>query len=273
MKNPVSTFYNNNPENEWNRLFLTPYRRIEYEVIQYFLSRYLPTQGNILDLGGGPGRYTISLCQKGYQCTLVDISEANIKLAKQKIENYGVQSFVDMAVVGDALNLDFLPDKHFDAVLCMGPFYHLIRLEERMQCLKECARIIKPHAPLFITCLPRETYIRDALRAGQFIDLVQHNKQAVEEILEYGYSKSAQVPNSYFCHPSEIDHCFDESGFECILKASCYGFASFMDAQVNEIGKHPEVWQQLIQWIIETCTEPSALAGAEHLFAIGKKSN
>ena len=42
MKNSAKDFYNQNPVNEWNRLFLTPYRRIEFDVIHHFLAQYLP---------------------------------------------------------------------------------------------------------------------------------------------------------------------------------------------------------------------------------------
>ena len=44
-----------------------------------------------MDIGGGPGRYSVWLAKQGYDVTLVDLSENNIALAKQKFQEYGVQ--------------------------------------------------------------------------------------------------------------------------------------------------------------------------------------
>ena len=86
MVNPVADYYDQNPELEWNRLVTSPYRRMEYEVVLYFLEQFLPPAGHILDLGGGPGRYAVYLAKRGYQVTLVDLAPENIRFAREKSE-------------------------------------------------------------------------------------------------------------------------------------------------------------------------------------------
>jgi len=275
MKNqsndPIAEFYDRNPENEWNRLFITPYRRLEFEVVHYFVDRYLPPQGRILDLGGGPGRYTISLAKKGYKASLVDISPANIEFARKKIAGCGAAENVETLIAADARRLPLFEAETFDAVLCMGPLYHLVEKSERLQCLRECARIMKPEAPLFVTLLPRWTYLRDALRAGTFEKVTEDQRAAVAEILQRGHSNAAQIPNAYFCHPNELAQWFLETGFDLVEMASCHGFASFMDEKVNDVARDASAWQSLIRWVLESCTDPAALASAEHLLGIGKR--
>lgn len=271
MTNPVTDYYNQNPELEWNRLFVTPYRRIEYEVVRHFLDRYLPPKGVILDAGGGPGRYAIALAKLGYRVSLLDVSEANIRLAKHKIQSAGVVKQFDACAVGDARDLRAFGNEAFDAVLCMGPLYHLPEESDRLACLRECARVMKPGAPLFVTLLPRLTYVRDALRAGTFADFVPGELHVFEEIVERGYSPDSQVPQIFYSRPSDVRIELERCGFDLVELASCHGLVSFMDDSVNEIGEKPEAWNALICWVLSTCGDPESLAMAEHLAGVGIK--
>lgn len=45
--------------------------------------------------------------------------------------------------VADARSID-RPDCSADAILLFGPLYHIIEPEERMLCLNECYRLLKP---------------------------------------------------------------------------------------------------------------------------------
>lgn len=252
-------------------MFVTPYRRLEYEVVFYLLHQYLPSSGAILDAGGGPGRYAVALAKQGYRVSLLDVSEANIRYAKTKIQAAGVADRFDACAVGDARELRAFPGESFDAVLCMGPLYHLPAREDRLACLRECRRVLRPEAPLFVTVLPRLTYLRDALRSGTFANFVPRQLHVFDEIAQKGYSADSQVPQIYYCRPDEVKMELERSGFELAELASCHGCASFMDASVNEIGRNAEAWNALVQWVIATCRDPQSLAMAEHLAGVGIK--
>ena len=108
--------------------------------------------------------------------TLVDLSEANIHLAEKKIDAAGIRANIEAVLTADARSLPQLNDEHFDAVLCMGPLYHLPEERDRLACLRECARVLKPEAPLFITAVPRGSFIRDAVRSGTFEEVIHQTR-------------------------------------------------------------------------------------------------
>ncbi len=271
MNNPVADYYDLNAKNEWNRLFLSPYRRIEYEVIHYFLSKYLPESGRVLDLGGGPGRYSISLAKLGYKMTLLDISVESVQLARKKINAAGITEHIENISVADAKHLDHIPSNGFDAVLCMGPLYHMPKLNDRLKCLAECNRVMKTNAPVFVTVIPRWTFIRDALRSGSFEEVCQNTPTAFNEIIQYGTSKESRVPSMHYCHTDEVHDWFTSTGYQIKEMASTHGLASFMDEQVEKISQDAETWKTLMELIFSSCTDSASLSSAEYILVIAKK--
>ncbi len=80
-------------------------------------------------LCGGPGRYAITLAQRGYSVTLFDLSPDLFSMARQRAADAGV---VLMGLdQGTATDLTRYPDAKFDAVLLMGPLYHLLDGDDR----------------------------------------------------------------------------------------------------------------------------------------------
>jgi hypothetical protein len=60
-KAAVRAYYASFGEREWQRLTNPDDGAVEFALTKQLLATYLPPSGRILDLGGGPGRYTIAL--------------------------------------------------------------------------------------------------------------------------------------------------------------------------------------------------------------------
>ena len=82
----VKKNYDENAALEWGRL---EGFHFEFEITKRYLQKYLRGK-TVLDIGGGPGRYSIWLAKQGYDVTLVDLSEGNVAFAQEKFREYGV---------------------------------------------------------------------------------------------------------------------------------------------------------------------------------------
>ena len=71
----VREYYDRLAAREWERLVKDAYHSLEFRGTMAAMNDYLPEQGRILDTGGGPGRYAIELCRRGYKVVLLDLSE------------------------------------------------------------------------------------------------------------------------------------------------------------------------------------------------------
>ena len=139
----VKDYYDSAPEAEWARLERSPW---EFEINCVYLDGYIRPGERVLDLGGGPGRYSIHLAKHGANVTLVDLSDGNVALAREKAAAAGVEI---EARQGDALDAATLPEGPFDHVLCMGPLYHLLEREERLRAIENCLARLKKRGKLY----------------------------------------------------------------------------------------------------------------------------
>jgi ubiquinone/menaquinone biosynthesis C-methylase UbiE len=96
----------------------------------------------ILDIGGGAGVYSFWLAAMGYSVHLVDAMPLHIEQARQVASQPGTPPLACLSV-GDARRLDFR-DEIADAVLLMGPLYHLTERDDRLLALREAHRVLCP---------------------------------------------------------------------------------------------------------------------------------
>ena len=80
-----------NQKDEWDR-FDTPGGKLEFELTMAIITSHLPKKAELLDLGGGPGRYTIELAKLGHSLHLAELTQRNLDTAKKKIAEYGIDN-------------------------------------------------------------------------------------------------------------------------------------------------------------------------------------
>lgn len=83
-KRIVQQYYDESVEKEWARIENRP----EFLLTTRFMNRYIKPGDSVLDIGGGPGRYSLYLAEKGCDVTLFDLSSGNIEFAKTRQKSW-----------------------------------------------------------------------------------------------------------------------------------------------------------------------------------------
>ena len=266
-RNEVERYYDEHAREEWERL---ERHRTELAVTLRALGEYLPPPpAKVLDVGGGPGRYAVELARRGYRVVLLDLSRACLELAREKAHEAGVE--LAGYEHGDARDLTRFRDGSFDAVLLLGPLYHLLAEEERRRAIREAWRVLRPAGLLFAAFITRYAVVRWAAKESP--EWILKNRGRLEMVLASGVLRKHPgelgFPSAYLAHPAEIVPLMESEGFEALDLIACEGVISMIEERVNELsGKLWEAWMELNYRLGK---DPSVHGAAEHLLYVGRK--
>ena len=264
----VKRYYDETAEKEWNRLN-NPYSSIEFNSTMYLIDKYFPKTGHVLDVGAGPGRYSLELLRKGYQVSLLDISKNELVIAKIKIQEQGYTA--ESYHCKSALELDFFEDESFDSILIMGPLYHLHSEEDRHKVLTESKRILKKGGTALISYINTWGVLKASVREfPDSFEEIQYFDKYIEGDLKFTSGES--FTDVYFTIPKIAIQEVEKSGFDIISYAGAESFLSGLNMQmVNLYTYMPKVYENYLAKASEYCELPQYRDATEHLHIIAKR--
>lgn len=224
----IAAWYDGNVESEHSRL---EEHQLEYDLTWRYLTRHLPPVGSILEIGAATGRYTLPLCRLGYAVTAVDLSPALLEECQRRL----VADRLDRRArlfVADARDLRVVTDTGFDAVLLMGPLYHLVAEEDRNEALRQATDRLRNGGLLFSAFLSRLGVLADLLRTmPEWVE----RRHEVRSLLERGRRPDDQPRGGfrgYFARVCEIRPLHEALGIQTVLLAGVDPVISEVSIQV-----------------------------------------
>lgn len=126
---------------------------VSVKAVDFLAQRYASTPGGkILDLGCGPGGYAVSLAERGFRVTGIDLESEMIERARTIAERRGVQDRTEFYCM-DLRDVNELAQT-FDGAYCIGnTLVHLHDGQEVRALLKSIHEMLRPNAPLLIQIL------------------------------------------------------------------------------------------------------------------------
>jgi len=263
----VRKSYESNVEKEWARL---ERHRTEFALTARALEKFMQPASCVLDSGSGPGRYSLLLAALGHKVTLLDISQENLKFAQAKAQEQGVR--FKECVCASATDMSMFEDESFDAVLLMGPLYHLLDASDRSRCLRETRRILRRGGLVFATFLICYASLRDAAKYNPewLVDYSDDAKRILEGgIYTFEGRENPPFTDFWSVHPSKAADIMEEAGFETQTLLAQEGLVSLIDEKVNLL--QGEAWEAWVDLNYRCAQDPTIHGAAEHLLYVGRR--
>ena len=184
----------------------------------------------ILDVGCGTGRHAIELAKLGYKITGVDLSNSQLKRAKEKAASANVN--IDFQLM-DARYVNFVAEFDLVMMICEGAFPLMEADDMNYKILQNAERALKFGGKLVFTTLnalfPLYHSVKDFLdglpnefqTTEENFDLLTFRSTSTVEVKDdLGNVKTVQCSERYYT-PSEITWYLQTLGFKKIEIFGC----------------------------------------------------
>lgn len=230
----IAAAYNAGVEEEFNRLTENPLRETEYQLITELLDQYIANGEVVIDIGSGPGRYAEHLLNRNCKVGVVDLSAKTLKAFSDRMNNAPNEQNIMFNQISCATQLSWINSNSADAILLMGPLYHLINEKHRKIALEHCRRILRPGGMLFTVFLspfPEIFQISESTSEVKFTlddELVESGRKVAVTHTKF---KGFQVPQ-FRCWPETAKGIMKAHSFEIIRIRNIEGKGTFIPSQV-----------------------------------------
>ncbi len=263
----IAKAYDAGVEDEFNRLTESPLREAEFQLIIDLLDQYILNGETVIDVGSGPGRYAEYLLKRNCNVGVVDLSAKSLKVFSDRMENSCCQQNIIFNKVSCATQLDWIADHSADAILLMGPLYHLVNEEHRNIALNHCKRILKPRAYIFAVFMSPFPLLNNAGNFDQGSKNINKNdlyKDIKSDITSHTLFKGFEVPQ-YRCWPKDVEKLMFVNGFETLRIRNIEGVGSFYSNDKLNDFSNQEQRLALIN-TLRSSSEDEELVGITHQF-------
>jgi len=242
---------------------------VEMGVTLRWLGRVAKAGDVVAEIGVGGGHYTEFLAQRGCLLHLVDISARLLDAVEEKLRRAGFGDRIGGRHHVSGANLEGLPAAHFDAILLMGPLYHLQSLPERQRSVAEAARVLKKGGTLLAAGINRLSYLRDLLRFK--FGLASERVAFHQQYLRDGNVDPQHAPPLGYGHlttAGEFRELF-ASQFEELALVGVESFtAPFQEFFRDLPAAEKEIWLDLVE---QTNRSPEGIGESDHFLFVGRK--
>ncbi len=236
--------------------------RVEFLRTIEVIERTLPTApATVADVGGGPGRYTDWLVDRGDAVIHRDLVAQHVQQVRRR---HG--GLVD-AAVGDARQLD-LPDASVDAVLLLGPLYHLPERSDRERALGEAARIVRDDGPIHVAVISRWVSRLHGIVALRLYEQYPQVLDVIDEVERTGVMPPI-IDSGFTGYYHTVDEIRDEIGAAGLALESLVGIEgmSYALADLDDRLADDHDREILLTALRVTEAVPEMLGVSPHLLA------
>jgi SAM-dependent methyltransferase len=236
--------------------------RLEFERTKIILAERLPPGGRLIDVGGGPGAYASWLATRGYEVDLVDPVPLHVEEA-ERVSRSGPPF---RAYLGDARGLPF-GDDSAEAVVMMGPLFHLVEPDDRRQALAEAFRVLRPGGVLAASAMGRFFWFGHGVAQNTIRD--RHARSRVMSFVDTGRRPDGDAPYPAFAHrPEELERELTVAGFADVVVLAVEGFFHLLGDLEQRLADPPSA-EALFELLGRYERDPAIVGLSGHLMAIG----
>lgn len=270
----IARFYDEYGDQEWDRLEATLQGRASFATHVAALERHLQPNATVLEIGAGPGRFTIELARLQASVFVADISPVQLEAHRQRISTLPAESAVTGRQLADISDLSGFPDASYDAVVAYGgPISYVFDRAE--QALAHVHRVLRPGGLAFISVMSLLGAARIFRRAVAALSEAHGLELALDEVLRSGDLYDERLADrGHRCRlyrSAQITELMEASGLTVVGRSASNYLLSEADGLQSEGTLSEETISGFLRREVEICREPGVLDAGSHIILVGQR--
>jgi ubiquinone/menaquinone biosynthesis C-methylase UbiE len=255
---------------EWDRMGRSVASRVSMELHRRLLARFIAPGARVLEIGAGPGRFTIELAKLGAMVVVSDISPVQLELNERMVAEAGAESHVEDRIVLDVADLSVIPDVSFDAVVAFGgPLSYVFDAAE--SALGGCLRVTRPGGTVLASVMSLVGSLRYHL-AGVAEEMSVFGAGVIDTMVRTGEQRYTPHQCRMF-RWSEIADMVKRLPCELEVASASNAISSGDPEVLDSFERDADRWERLLSWEEQLAKEPGTLdAGTHIIFAVRRSS-
>ena len=246
--------------------------QLEFERTREILTRHLPPPpATIVDVGGAAGAYSAWLADLGYDVHLVDVTPRLVDEARRR--NAALAKPIATLSVADARQLP-QADASADAVLVMGPLYHLLDAADRRQALAEARRVLRDGGSIAAAAISRYASALDGIVHKLALD-PQFRRIRDRDLADGCHindtGRQDYFTTAYLHHPDELERELAGAGFGGVQVLGVEG-PGWLMPDFEARWADPGLRADTIDVARKLESERAIIGASAHLLALGRKT-
>lgn len=264
----IASFFDAYAEREWERLApdAKPPERVNFEVHRRLLAETVRAGDRVLEVGAGPGRFTLELARLGARIRVADISPRQLELHRERTAE--VEDAIEARDVADVVDLSRYADGEFDCAVCIGGPISYVR-ERADDAVAELLRVTRPggHVVLSVMSNVGALFAFLPLVVDDFVP--RYGLDAARHVFETG-ELDGDVNDGHHMQLyrwRDLRALLERHGAE-IVAASAANFLSIAHPEVFD----GELAEQALEWELAASREPGVLDCGTHIVAVSRRT-
>lgn len=266
----IRDYYDQYGAAEWDRLAKDIPGRVSFEVHRRFLTPWVNRGDRVLEIGAGPGRFTMVLAQLGARVVVTDISPVQLDLNRERLQGTPAEARVERRELLDVCDTTRYRDGDFDLVLAYGgPLSYAF--DDTEAAMRGLLRVTRPGGKVVASVMSTLGTWRYLLPGVTQLARTL-GEDANDEVLRTGDMRHMpgleHVCRMFRAH--DISDLVTRAGGR-ITAASASNWASLGDpTTLAELESDPDRWSRFLAHEVAACAEPGALDGGTHILFAAK---
>jgi len=268
----MRSFYDTYGTREWDRLQRDPTALVNFHIHGYYLDRFVRRGDHVLDVGAGPGRFTIELARLGATVVVGDLSPVQLDLNREKVRDAGYEQAVTARELMDIVDLSQIADASFDAVVCYGgPLSYVFNRAD--QAIDELLRVTKPNGYLLLSVMSLAGAMRRFLAGILALAQEYGAQRSIHDVLTTG-NLTGDINQGHPMHlyrSEELLALLRQHACECVAASAANFLSPGNEAALADIVADETIWPTILAAEVTLCQQPGALDGGTHIIAVVKR--